>query len=136
MLIVWRDEYCTGVSRIDAQHRMLIDQLNSLYTRIGPDLAPNRILDLLPQFCRCADTHFATEQHLASEAGCALHEFKAHCAEHDDYRNRIEGFRKQIEQRDIYAPAQLMAYLHYWWVMHMLGTDQALGRFLVAKGAQ
>ena len=130
MLLVWKNEYCTGMERIDTRHRMLVDQLNNLYARIGTDMAHERVKDLLSRFCRYVDVHFATEEYMAQEGGFPRPELEAHLAEHQAYRLRVEGFRVALESGDALAPVQLMAFLHYWWVTHILGANRALGRFL------
>ncbi|MBI1906838.1 MAG: bacteriohemerythrin [Rhodocyclales bacterium] len=130
MLLVWKDEYCTGMERIDHRHRMLVDQLNSLYARLGHDTAQERVTDLLARFCRYVDVHFATEEHLAREGGFPRRELEVHLAEHRAYRMRVEGYRVALHNGDALASVQLMAFIHYWWVTHILGANRALGHFL------
>lgn len=129
-MLVWKDEYCTGMERIDNAHRLLVDQLNALYARMGTDFSPERGNELLSRFCRHVELLFATEEYLAVEGGVPPHKLDAHFAEHQAYRQRVASYRTALDCGDTLACVQLMAFLHYWWVTHMLGANRVLGRLL------
>ncbi|MBW7861803.1 MAG: hemerythrin family protein [Rhodocyclaceae bacterium] len=135
MLIDWKDSYCTGITEIDDQHKVLIGWINRLEETIVPEKTGSAVWDLLIDFHRYADTHFTTEENLARSSAVPEEAQARHWAEHDAYRARIEEFRRSFVQDDPHAPVLLMAFLHNWWLSHIQGTDQELGRLLRSAGA-
>lgn len=133
MLLVWKTEYCTGMERMDAAHRTVVDELNALYARMGTDFSHDRVKELMSRFCRHAELHFATEEYLASEGGIPHHQLESHFAEHRAYRRQVASYRAAVERGDALAAVQMMAYLHYWWVTHILGANRVLGQCLTGQ---
>ena len=46
-LIKWRDEFCTGIAGVDHEHRLLIEQINTIFTSIDENTASEIIVDKL-----------------------------------------------------------------------------------------
>jgi len=130
MYIEWKDDYCVGVPRIDEQHFQLIRMLNELYQKIGPEMSPGSVWELLDGFNRYAETHFTSEERIALEGGVSARELNLHKHEHEAYRERMRGFRHAFAQNDKRAPVQLMAFLSNWWLSHILVRDMELGRLI------
>lgn len=130
MYIRWKDEYCVGVSRIDEQHFRLVELLNELYRKIGPETTPADAWDLLREFNAYADTHFDAEERIARDSNVDVTAQAAHKLEHQNYRDRMDTFRRAFEQNDKRAPVQLMAFLSNWWLSHILIRDMELGRLI------
>ena len=130
MYIEWKDEYCIGVPRIDEQHLRLIGMLNELYQKIGPEVSPGSVWDVLDGFNRYAETHFASEERISLDSGVPVRELNMHKQEHESYRERMRAFRHAFSQNDKRAPVQLMAFLSNWWLSHILVRDMELGRLI------
>ncbi len=135
MYIEWKDAYSIGVPRLDEQHRQLIQMLNDLYQKIGPDTAPGNVWGLLDGFNRYAETHFIYEERIAGDAGVPQGELNLHKREHEAYRERMRTFQHAFSENDKRAPVQLMAFLSNWWLSHILVSDMELGR-LVCQAQQ
>lgn len=133
MYIQWKNEYRIGVPRVDEQHQQLIELINALYQKIGPETKPGDVWNLLEGFNHYADTHFATEERIARDANIPIEDFNAHKAKHESYRDRMLSFRRDLEQNDKRAPVQLMAFLSTWWLSHILVEDMELGRLICAQ---
>lgn len=130
MYIRWKDEYCVGVSRIDEQHFRLVEMLNELYRKIGPEITPQDTWSLLQSFNEYAETHFSAEERIARDSNVDIAAQAAHRLEHESYRDRMANFRRAFEQNDKRAPVQLMAFLSNWWLSHILIRDMELGRLI------
>ena len=135
MYIQWTNSYNIGVPRIDEQHQQLIEMINALYQKIGPNTQPHEVWELLEGFNNYAATHFATEERIAREANIDHGEFTAHKAKHQSYRERMLGFRRNLNEGDKRAAMQLMAFLSTWWSQHILQEDMALGQMIQAGAA-
>lgn len=134
MFIDWSDDYVLGVARIDAQHRGLIDQLNALYHSIEPRQNAGRLREMLRGFNRYAEEHFSTEEALARRHGVPAIELAAHTAEHREYSARMTEFCERLDRDDPHVSILLLAFLHDWWVNHILMVDRVLCQDLRRKG--
>lgn len=134
MFIDWNHDYILGVARIDEQHRSLIDQLNALYRSIGPRPDPVQLRKMLRGFNHYAEEHFNTEEVLARRHGVPAIELAAHTAEHREYSARMTGFCELLDRDDPHVSILLLAFLHDWWVNHILMVDRVLCQDLRRKG--
>ncbi len=130
MYIEWQDKYAIGIERIDKQHQQVIKLINRLYQVIGPKTQPADAWSLLEEFNQYAEVHFMTEERIAEEGEVPYDELVDHKAEHENYRQRIRGFRRAFNENDKQAPVQLMAFLSKWWLNHILVKDMELGRLI------
>lgn len=130
MYIEWKDDYRIGVPRVDEQHFQLIRMLNELYQKIGPEVSPGCVWELLDGFNSYAETHFSSEERIALDGGVPVPELNQHKQEHEAYRERMRSFRHAFSQNDKRAPVQLMAFLSNWWLSHILVRDKELGRLI------
>jgi hemerythrin len=134
MFIQWSDDYVLGVARIDEQHRGLIDRINALYFAIQPQPDNDRLHKMLRGFNRYAEEHFSTEEALAREQGVPALELAAHVAQHREYAARMNDFSERLERNDPHVSILLLAYLHDWWVNHILEVDRVLCEQINRKG--
>lgn len=126
MYIEWKEEYATGVPRIDEQHQQLVHLLDDLYQQIGPNTETSVVLDHLHRFNQYADAHFSTEENLASVGGVTNADVAAHRKHHEAYRQRMLKFRLDLQAKDKRTATQLLAFLSQWWISHILVEDHAL----------
>ena len=135
MYIDWTPDYAIGVARIDEQHQQLIAMINALYEKIGPDVSSSATWALLDGFNRYAESHFATEERIALDAGVPMAELNAHKQEHQAYRDRMRTFQHAFAQNEKRAPVQLMAFLSSWGLSHILVRDKELGQLINERQA-
>ena len=136
--ILWRDEYSIGVADIDAQHRRLLELLNTL-NALDPRHSPQarragNVMKLLDSFNEYAAYHFLSEEALMREHIEANEDTVKHIVAHRSYWSIISTFKKRFQQGDEKVNAELVEYLNRWWINHILETDQHLGRELNRLG--
>lgn len=136
MFILWKDAYKIGVPEIDEQHCQLIDMLNELYERIGPDVNFDDAWAALSGFDRYAEAHFSCEERIAKENDVPLGMLQLHKLQHEAYRERMRSFRRALEARERTTLVQMMAFLSRWWLSHILVEDMELGRQILAGRQQ
>ncbi len=129
-MVLWNEQFETGLDRIDLQHRMLINNINHLEEMLA-DTNPTReeceflthLVDFLESY---AETHFQYEEQCMESYRCPAHQknkeghaqyreffrtFKARC--------RSEGFRPEV-LKDLHRMASA------WIEHHILRVDTQL----------
>jgi hemerythrin-like metal-binding protein len=71
MALDWSEAYATGVRQIDDQHRRLFEMVNSLEKQLQRNEPPERLAWVLKELADYAARHFACEEDLMKQCGCA-----------------------------------------------------------------
>ena len=130
---VWSDEYDTGSSLIDTQHRRLLDLINRLAGALTASEADAEALvqeafDGLMAYVR---EHFATEEALMRAQQVDVRHFEPHVRSHDQFGEQVLAM--WTARSAIGNPSEVfLSFLTAWLCMHVLGVDQAMGRQLDA----
>ena len=121
-LIVWGDEFETGVVPVDAQHRQLVECLNELH-RMSLGGAPEaETLALLEAAHDHVHAHFAMEEGVlrASVPG----RFLAHHAHHKVLEGQFAQIRRAVETERLDVGVAVRDFLRFWLMDHILGSDR------------
>jgi methyl-accepting chemotaxis protein/hemerythrin len=134
--IFWRDNYAIGVADIDLQHQRLLFLLNKLNALINDGKISRKrlMLALLEDFNEYANHHFVAEEALMTANLTADDFVRNHLAAHQAYWHKIPELTARYQAGDVAAAFELVDYLNSWWMNHILGTDQTLGRRLNSHG--
>jgi hemerythrin len=134
--ILWRDDYAIGVSDIDLQHQRLLFLLNKLNSLVnnGKITRKRVVIELLDDFNEYATHHFSIEESLMTLNLPEDDAVRKHLVAHQSYWIKIPQLTVRYREGDTAAALELLEYLNQWWINHILGTDQALGRELNRVG--
>lgn len=133
MVIEWTPSLSVGVEEIDRQHQELFRRAERLILalRVNDRSELARLLEFLAEY---ADAHFALEER--EMIGRAYPDLEEHRAEHDAFRDTLATLGRDLEEGG--TSPLLVLTVHNWlsdWLRrHVGGADQALGRFLRARG--
>lgn len=126
----------TGIGSIDAQHQELVSMINEMDEAIAAGQSSTALDDILPRLTVYALFHFGEEEALLAQVaeGTAFadHHRQEHLAFVDEVQ-RLIASRGQQSDPDLAEVLNL--YLSDWLVLHITGTDQALGRLLARRTA-
>ncbi len=129
--MAWDASLQTGHSRIDADHRKLVELLNQLGEAMskgqGKEIAGKVLADLVTY----TRTHFKTEEHLMS-----VHEYPLaakHKAEHDRLVEEVGSFKERFDSGAAMISVSLLAFLKNWLSEHIRGSDRAFVASLAQK---
>ncbi len=106
-MVLWNEQFTTGSSQLDQQHRALINNVNhleELLTTTDPTLEECAfVLQLLDFMEHYANTHFKFEEQCMERYRCPAHEKNKQAHEqfrtfaHDfKERYRAQGFRREM----------------------------------------
>ncbi len=74
-MLVWTEQFATGVPLVDTQHKMLIEKINFLEKILAGPLPPKERCDELINFLGSyVGTHFRFEEGCMEKAKCPAHE--------------------------------------------------------------
>jgi hemerythrin len=129
-MVQWNERFLTGSSKLDLQHRTLINNINHLEDMLmttNPTREECEFLIHLVEFLESyADTHFNVEEECMERYRCPAH--KRNKEAHEQFRTffkefkeryRVEGFRREI-LLDLYQT------LSQWIEGHILAVDTQL----------
>lgn len=131
-VVKWSEAFATGVERIDAQHRELLDRVGRLLSAVDED--PDAVAGCLEFLGQYAVEHFSTEE-LLMEQGYA--DAAAHREAHARFVRAFGGLRFDLEIQGLGAGMRerIGHWMVDWLIDHILGMDRALGDWLSARGA-
>ena len=124
-MLVWKDSYSVGDSRMDAQHKGLIALINLLDDK-------SRIDEALRKLEIYVTEHFRHEEELMERAG--FPDLEKHKEQHHAFVAWFETQRRAYEAGKASDTAHLdiQGYLKIWLVNHILFSDKAYAKHLVA----
>jgi hemerythrin-like metal-binding protein len=136
--ISWNDDFVTGVQEIDEQHMILVNTLNEASSKLTSDNSQSVLLDFTQELLAYALYHFETEEALMQQydyQNADQISMQQHLKEHRSFSQQIIAVREQIHAGKNVEIPELLDYLYQWLVNHILKTDKALAKQILAKRA-
>lgn len=136
--LAFDDAFVTGVDEIDNQHRNLIDLTNEAAVVLGGNPAPARVKQLVRELLSYAIYHFRTEEMLMAQYAYEADEpadAVAHVERHREFSAKVVEVQEALQKHEYVDTDALVGYLADWIRRHILGTDQKLAAFILARRA-
>jgi hemerythrin len=139
MSIAWRDAMCVGDPTIDADHRHLVDLINTFEVAIAGDIDHKRIARVLLGLVEYTGQHFAREEELQLAIRYPYHE--SHRRSHRDVLKKLSDIMAVYikappgPERDRMV-RNLAAFLKEWLVDHIIQSDLRMKPFVLQMQAQ
>jgi hemerythrin len=125
----WQDEHRTNVHRLDNHHRRLFELANAVADIAASGGDPRNVADALDALIAYSRYHFREEEYLLKRNGYP--EVDAHRREHERMMVELMAFGATVIAGDDH---DVPGTLERWLLGHILDHDNAVGRFLNAKG--
>ena len=120
VLIEWRDDFSTGVSDIDYEHRQLISLINSFYTALEEKADKDKLVKVLDDIYGEIYSHFVHEEILMEKHG--YDQYQEHHTDHVDLLDDIRAITDEREVQGIFDEQQLKLKLNDWFSIHFKHT--------------
>jgi len=133
-LMTWGPMLQLGYGDIDAQHKRLVELVNQLDDAMRAGHGRDVMGSVLNELIRYTVYHFAFEEKLMDQYG--ISSLAAHKAEHKVLVADVTAFKAKFDSGSVAVTTELMAFLRSWLSDHILKTDKALAKELLAKGAK
>jgi hemerythrin-like metal-binding protein len=129
-LIVWKDEFNTGIRALDYEHREMVNLLNRLYIDLAGDGSRENVVAFLGEVYARISAHFALEEAVMRER--RYDGLPAHKLDHErlleDIRDLMDGYEDSGDDEEFRA--NFGGRLQAWFVDHFREQDARLHRLL------
>jgi hemerythrin len=124
-LMKWDESFSVNVAEIDAQHRKLIDMINSFYASQmkGDNGALRSLLSGLAEY---AASHFAMEERYFDRYGYA--DAAGHKEEHRLFTAKVQDIMERLDNGKLVISFELTNFIKDWVVAHVKGEDRKYSR--------
>lgn len=135
-MILWTAAMETGIRQMDMQHQELVRMINAMEAAHANGQSATALDTLLPSLSAYAIFHFGEEEALLAQVANGTAFAEHHLQEHRSFIREIQRLiASRTSQSDQDLAEVLILYLTDWLVLHISGTDRALGRMLLGTPA-
>lgn len=127
--IIWDASLETGITEVDAQHKRLVEIINSLIDAIG-HAHPSTLKHIVGQLKDYTLYHFQTEEKIMEDAGYAA--LAEHREEHAMFVDQILLFDLDVILASEGLAWDMLHFLRGWLTNHILVVDKRFSRELQA----
>lgn len=117
-----RENFRTGIDRVDEQHREMIECYNDLEFAVATAAPHNHRVAALESLLDATRRHFHFEETLLKAN--AYPDLVRHCQEHVVLLAQIEDWTRRLRDDELNLTRDTMRLIRDWLVDHMVGSDQ------------
>lgn len=123
-LIEWKDEYSVGVPDVDAEHRDLIELINTLYASMQARDGRPDVMEFLGEIYVRIASHFALEELIMRRH--EYDEYREHKRDHEHLLEEIRNIMDDYEDGKVLDDDELANRLDSWFSEHFRTRDARL----------
>lgn len=128
----WTDELHTGITKVDEQHKWLVETTNQLHDEVTKPACDQAVVGkILHELVGYTFKHFIMEEELFKRLGYP--ECDAHMAQHNTFTHDITGLLERYNKGETVS-VEALELLKEWLLKHIMKTDMAYVPFLKGKG--
>ena len=129
--IIWRETFNLGITKIDEQHKKLIEIINELYNAHRRGTGQAIMSEILDELVDYTNYHFSMEEDLFTQFDYPAKE--AHKSEHSYFVEKISNLQLESKKGNLLLSLKTVDFLKDWTINHILGTDIEFANFLKEK---
>lgn len=134
MSIIWSEDFLTGITLIDDQHRLLVDAINTLHVAAtNAEPVVQNVSDLLFDVLEHAINNFITEEEMLQRLD--FPGYQTHKSHNDAFNHKAQFIIQELGEGNTLANDTLM-YLNHWLVEHIQLQNKAYVGFLIQNGVK
>lgn len=128
--IRWEGKYDVGHQRIDFEHRIFLDLINSYRLKLEEGAGRDALFRILREIVKYAEFHFVSEENIMAE--CAYPELEHHAELHTKLLNEVEAKISELaaSSMDGVEPIVFYTFLIDWFIHHTVETDKKLADYI------
>lgn len=123
-LIEWKDEYSVGVPDVDAEHRDLIELINTLHESMQARDGSPDVMEFLGEIYARIASHFALEELIMRRH--EYDEYREHKRDHEQLLEEIRDIMDDYEDGKVLNDEDLARRLDRWFSEHFRTRDARL----------
>jgi hemerythrin len=121
-LIIWRDSFETGYTRVDSQHKYLVHLINELNKGLGVKDKKKQMSYFFHELYLYIINHFSMEEVLMREFDYPA--YMDHKYEHAQFIIKIQNFREKYLTGSANINVEVINFLKEWLLNHIMHTDK------------
>ena len=133
-VIAWKAIYETNIIALDNEHRELITEINRLYEALRDKRGEEVLGDVLCMLEKYTVDHFEHEERLMAEYGYSG--LEEHKKIHRYLIHSVGELKEKASSGTEDLARQLLKFLRYWLLEHIVEVDKQYGDYLVARGGR
>ena len=131
MLFPWTDALKVGHELIDADHKRLVDLINSLNDAMSERRGKEVIGHTLKELVDYTVYHFGREEAIQRTNNYPV--YPDHKGKHDAFITKIKEMQKELDGGNLSLSLSVMSFLKDWLSNHILVEDKKLVAFINSK---
>ncbi len=120
--VQWDDSLLTGHSMVDDDHRRLFGYIDQLHDAMVKGAGAEMVAEVVARLADYTREHFGREEKMMALGGYA--EREAHLAAHREFIDRVEDFRRRVDQRSGTVTIEILTFLRDWLLDHIAKVDK------------
>lgn len=126
---IWNDNFVTGLSTVDTQHRHLVDLINQLSELLTKNMVGHDNLEkIISELVYYTTYHFSEEESTMNEIGIDHRHLSHHVESHKAFLQEVTSLRGRVSRKEASSGKNLLDFLSNWLAFHILGEDQNMAR--------
>ena len=126
----FKDEFRTGIERIDKEHEKLFEITNRAYETLIDEFIPDKydyIVEILDELKDYTVTHFQHEEEYIMSI--RYKKLISQKAEHEEFVEKISSFDlTNLDENQKDAIIEILDFLANWLIHHILESDKLIGK--------
>lgn len=127
-LIEWDNSLSVGHSKLDSQHKVLINLINKLNEAFAEGKTKSSIGEILKELAEYTVSHFSEEEKLMMEG--KYPDIENHKRVHVKFVSTVKTTIADFESGKSMVSKDLMIFLKEWLIEHIMGTDQKYSSYV------
>lgn len=132
-LMMWSDKMSVGVAKLDADHKKLVEMVNTLFDGIQSGKGKDVVGTILDGLIKYTVEHFKHEEDYFAQTGYP--DAVAHKAQHQDLCKQVLAVQEKFRAGSTATLSlEVMNFLKNWLINHIQGSDKKYTAHLNCKG--
>lgn len=131
-LLTWKDEFSTGVTQFDDEHKRLIAMINELHAAMLASRSQDVVQTVLKKLVQYTQIHFRHEEEAFARTGYP--DARAHAAQHQKLTDQVMAFVASGRETNAHLSIDVLKFLKLWLLEHIEKSDKAYSAHLNANG--
>lgn len=131
-LIRWNDSFSVNVSKIDQEHKKLVEMVNELTDAMKEGQGKEVLGEILNGLIAYTASHFQTEENYFRQVKYPYAD--EHKEEHVAFVQKVSEFKQEFDAGRATVSVNVLQFLSKWLQTHIKGADQKYSSYLNEKG--
>ncbi|XCN71439.1 MAG: bacteriohemerythrin [Candidatus Electrothrix aestuarii] len=131
-LIRWNDSFSVNVSKIDQEHKKLVEMVNELTDAMKEGQGKEVLGEILNGLIAYTASHFQTEENYFRQV--KYPDAEEHKKEHVAFVQKVSEFKQEFDAGRATVSVNVLQFLSKWLQTHIKVADQKYSSYLNEKG--